>query len=56
MEEEGEGGAVGQGQCDALRSEVDAERVEEGEEEEVGDGEEDEGLCGGGYLVVLAAP
>ncbi|WVZ18606.1 hypothetical protein V8G54_005928 [Vigna mungo] len=40
-----------EGQCDALGTEVDAERVEEGEEKEVWDGEEDEGLCGGGYLV-----
>ena len=30
--------------------------MEEGEEEEVWDGKEDEGLCGGGYLVVLSTP
>ncbi|WVY91793.1 hypothetical protein V8G54_037307 [Vigna mungo] len=35
---------------------VNVETMEEGEEEEVWDGEEDEGLCGGGYLVVLATP
>lgn len=48
MEGGGEGGGGGEGKCDGLGTEEDADGVEEGLEDEVREGEDEEGVgCGG---------
>ncbi|KAL0904890.1 hypothetical protein M5K25_027050 [Dendrobium thyrsiflorum] len=53
MEGGGEGGGGGEGECDGLGAEEYTNWVEEGLEEEVREGEDDEGVGGGGERRVL---
>lgn len=54
MEGGGEGGGCGERPRDALGAEVDPDGVDEGEGEEVREGEKEEGLGEGGDVGVLA--